>query len=83
MRAARHERRAATGAGDPTDADAPVLSLVPTDRSQRDEPATPDRTKSFAQALRAFAARCPEPGCGRRGCPGPSYHAAQDRGWWR
>jgi hypothetical protein len=78
----RHQSRAAAAGSDPKPTDAPVLRLVPTDHAAPDEP-TPHRSRSLAHALRAFVARCPEPGCGRRGCPGPSYHAAQDRGWWR
>jgi hypothetical protein len=83
MRAAHEESGSAAG-GAPAVSDRPALSLVRHAGTPTvDAPPLRPRRGSFAQSLRALVARCPQPGCGRRGCPGPSFHTAEDLGWYR
>ena len=82
MRAAREESSSAAGSA--AVSEVPALSLVRHSGTPVVEaPPLRQRRTSFAQSLRALVARCPQPGCGRRGCPGPSFHTAEDFGWYR
>ena len=86
MRAAREESSSAAGSARTvsTVSEVPTLSLVRHAGTPVVEaPSLRHRRTSFVRSLRALVARCPQPGCGRRGCPGPSFHTAEDFGWYR